>query len=32
VGAAAGAELVRLGFDGLIAGHLRPEHQPGDRC
>ncbi|HEX4724898.1 MAG TPA: N-6 DNA methylase [Pseudonocardiaceae bacterium] len=32
VAAAAGAELVRLGFDGLIAGHLRPEHQPGERC
>ncbi|HEX9338679.1 MAG TPA: N-6 DNA methylase, partial [Pseudonocardiaceae bacterium] len=29
---AAGATLVRLGFDGLIAGHLRPENQPGDRC
>ena len=28
----AGERLVRLGFDGLIAGHLRPENQPGDRC
>jgi hypothetical protein len=29
---AAGATLVRLGFDGLIAGHLRPASRPGDRC
>lgn len=28
----AGERLVRLGFDGLIDGHLRPESQPGDRC